>query len=188
MALGPNDEFVLVCETFGSRVHRFFLTGPRAGERDVFASGFPGPIDGIARLEDGRYAVAAFMLNTFPLRHTAHSSLLRRVMNYIPPHLWPKGSHYGMVVLISAQGEALQSFHDPNGLERHGITSANPVPAPRARSWPCFAQETEVCLLLGTIQGSEIAILKTPTLASASAGTGETQTQPPASTAVEQDL
>jgi sugar lactone lactonase YvrE len=47
VALGPADEYVLVNETLAARIARYWLSGPRAGQSDIFASALPGYADNL---------------------------------------------------------------------------------------------------------------------------------------------
>ena len=57
VALAPNDEFVLVCESYGARVLRLWLKGPREGTSDTFVDRLPGFPDGISPRDGGGYGV-----------------------------------------------------------------------------------------------------------------------------------
>jgi len=48
VALGPEDRFVLVNETVAGRIHRLWLKGERAGQRELFHPGLPGSPDNIS--------------------------------------------------------------------------------------------------------------------------------------------
>ncbi len=48
VALGPDDEFVLVSETLTARVTRLWLKGPKTGSRDIFIDGLPGYPDNLS--------------------------------------------------------------------------------------------------------------------------------------------
>ena len=52
VAVSEDGSFVLVAETFRYRIRRYWLTGPRAGEDEVFADNLPGFPDGVSG--DGR--------------------------------------------------------------------------------------------------------------------------------------
>lgn len=52
VALGPNEDYVLVNETLAFRVSRLWLKGPRAGEHDYFVEELPGFPDNVSY--DGR--------------------------------------------------------------------------------------------------------------------------------------
>ncbi len=57
IALGPGDEYVLINETLGYRTLRHWITGPKAGSTEVFAS-YPGLPDDIRFNGDGLFWVA----------------------------------------------------------------------------------------------------------------------------------
>lgn len=48
VALGPNNEFVLVNETGTGRIHRLWLKGENAGAQDVFVEALPGNPDNLS--------------------------------------------------------------------------------------------------------------------------------------------
>ena len=53
VALAADESYVAVAETGGRTVVRHWLTGPRAGTRDLLADDLPGYPDNIARGSDG---------------------------------------------------------------------------------------------------------------------------------------
>jgi len=53
VALSPEEDFVLVAETHGSRVMKFNLKGAKQGQLEVFAEGLPGVPDNITPDADG---------------------------------------------------------------------------------------------------------------------------------------
>ncbi len=53
VALAPDESFVVVAETRGRTLVRHWLTGERAGTRDLLVEGLPGYPDNIARGSDG---------------------------------------------------------------------------------------------------------------------------------------
>jgi len=56
--LSPEEDFVLVCETYASRVLRYWLHGPKTGQTDVFVAGLPGYPDNIRARPQGGYLVS----------------------------------------------------------------------------------------------------------------------------------
>lgn len=48
VALGPDEAYVLVNETWASRITRLWLTGPRAGQSDTFIAGLPAYPDNLS--------------------------------------------------------------------------------------------------------------------------------------------
>lgn len=53
VALSPNEDSVIVAETHGSRVQRYWLKGEKKGQIEPFAEGLPGIPDNIIADEDG---------------------------------------------------------------------------------------------------------------------------------------
>ena len=58
VAMSPDFDFVLVCESFGYRVTRLWLEGGRKGTVDYFSSRLPGFPDNIRRAPGGGYWLA----------------------------------------------------------------------------------------------------------------------------------
>lgn len=53
VALSPNEDFIVVSETAASRLTRYYLTGPKAGQTDVFIESLPGASDNLTPDADG---------------------------------------------------------------------------------------------------------------------------------------
>lgn len=47
IVLSPKEDFVLVAETGRSRIHRYYVKGPKKGSRDIFIDGLPGLPDNL---------------------------------------------------------------------------------------------------------------------------------------------
>ncbi|CRL06686.1 CLUMA_CG019603, isoform A [Clunio marinus] len=59
VSLSPNEDFVVVSETFQSRLLRFWLKGSKKGTSDVFIDGLPGSPDNLSSDEDGIWVTLA---------------------------------------------------------------------------------------------------------------------------------
>lgn len=53
VALSPDEEFVVVAETHGSRIQKYYLKGEKKGQAEVFVDGLPGIPDNVTPDEDG---------------------------------------------------------------------------------------------------------------------------------------
>ena len=53
LALSPDESFVVVCETFASRIQKYHLTGPKKGTSEIFIEGLPGLVDNLTPDADG---------------------------------------------------------------------------------------------------------------------------------------
>ncbi|CAL4068092.1 unnamed protein product, partial [Meganyctiphanes norvegica] len=60
--LSPKEDFLLVCESIQSRVHIYWLQGPKVGTSEVFLDGLPGSCDNIRPRPDGGYYISLFTL------------------------------------------------------------------------------------------------------------------------------
>jgi sugar lactone lactonase YvrE len=133
VALGPGERYVLVCETIDARIVRVWLRGPRAGRREVFASGFPGCLDNLSFDGEGTFWVALAGSRSRPYERFAGHPFLRSAMMRVPrlriPHALPwYASHQydGCVAGVDTLGAVRVTLSDPDG--RYGaMTSANRV-------------------------------------------------------------
>ena len=53
LALSADETFVVVAETIGSRIQKFYLKGSKQGQSETFVEGLPGVPDNITPDEDG---------------------------------------------------------------------------------------------------------------------------------------
>jgi sugar lactone lactonase YvrE len=104
VALAPDESFVLVAETGAYRVLRYWLTGPKAGDHEVFAD-LPGFPDNLSTGPGGIFWVA------LPTRRDRrmdllHRSpgLLRRAVVAIPERLQPPPVRTTWVLGLDADG------------------------------------------------------------------------------------
>ena len=56
VALSPDESFVIVSETYGSRIQKVHLKGPKKGQSEIFIEGLPGFPDNLSADEDGIWA------------------------------------------------------------------------------------------------------------------------------------
>lgn len=125
IAVGPGGAYVLVNETMAGRVHRLWLTGPRAGVREVFIEGLPGVPDNISYDGQGIFWVALFAPRTPQAEKVrALPPFLRKVVYRIPESLRgnPVTPH-GMVVGVDTAGTVRYNIQDPTG-RFHSTTGA----------------------------------------------------------------
>jgi hypothetical protein len=123
VTLGPGDEYVLVNETGMGRVHRLWLRGARAGERDIFVDALPGTPDNIRF--DG---VDTFWIAMPSLRASidALASLprLRAVLSLLPlPLLDAAAQPASFVIGVNLEGEVIHNLQDQDN-PFHYITGA----------------------------------------------------------------
>lgn len=91
VALAADESYVAVAETGARTVVRWWLTGERAGTRDLLASDLPGYPDNIARGSDGLVWVSIASPTDPVVERLQRAPLpLRKVVTKIPERLQPK--------------------------------------------------------------------------------------------------
>ncbi len=91
VALAADESFVVVAETGGRTLVRHWITGERAGSRDLLVADLPGYPDNIARGSDGLIWVAiASPRDPVVERLQQGPPWLRRQVTRIPQRLQPK--------------------------------------------------------------------------------------------------
>ncbi|XP_072257407.1 adipocyte plasma membrane-associated protein-like [Pyxicephalus adspersus] len=122
LALSPKEDYLLIVETSIARILRYWLSGSKAGMKEVFVDNLPGYPDNIRISTRGTYRVGVsttrfsgffppfldaiapypalkrFIVKVTPL--SAYSILLRK---------------HGLFLEVNGNGEIVDSFHDPDG-------------------------------------------------------------------------
>lgn len=112
VALGPDDGYVLVNETGTGLIHRLWLKGDKAGERDLFHQGLPGTPDNITYNGKDRFWVAMPSLRA-SLDFMADKPWLRRLISYIPDHvIHASTDSYSFVVGLDLEGRVIANLQD----------------------------------------------------------------------------
>lgn len=124
VALGPDDEYVLVNETGTGRIHRLWLQGDKAGQQDIFASSLPGTPDNLSFNGSDTFWVAMPGLRA-GLDAAADKPLVRKLLSRLPyAALADGGGKFTMVIGLSLDGQVKHNLQD-TGAGFHMITSAN---------------------------------------------------------------
>jgi sugar lactone lactonase YvrE len=91
VALAADESYVAVAETGARTVVRHWLTGPRAGERDLLAEDLPGYPDNISRGSDGLvWVTIASPTDRIVERLHRSPMVVRRRASRIPDALQPQ--------------------------------------------------------------------------------------------------
>lgn len=124
VALSKNEDFVLVNETYTYSIHRYWLTGPQVGTRDIFIENLPGFPDNISSNGRGKFWLALFTIRNDMLDKLHKYPTLKALLGKIPASLWSKSKKYGFIVELDEQGNITGTFQDPTGKHLYDITSA----------------------------------------------------------------
>jgi sugar lactone lactonase YvrE len=110
IVLAPDESYLLIAETIGYRILKFWLKGPRAGEWAEFVAGTPGFPDNMSLSDSGLVWVAlpaprVPLLDFLLPRHP----LLRRLARLVPQRLQPEPEKMVRVQAYDLDG---QLVHD----------------------------------------------------------------------------
>ena len=115
VALAADESFVLVAETTCYRVSRVWLSGPRAGQRDVFVDNLPGFPDNLSRGPSGLFWIALPNPRNRALDLLLPMPRIRWAVANLPERLQPQEVRYGLVVATDDSGRVVRALHDPTG-------------------------------------------------------------------------
>ncbi|KMW58397.1 strictosidine synthase family protein [Candidatus Rhodobacter oscarellae] len=114
VALSPGEDFLLIAETGRARLHRLWLTGDQAGQREIFMENLPGYPDNIEPVGDGTYwmafaspRVSAEALMPYPF--------LRKMIWRLGPMVRPAPIPHGIVVHFDGEGNILNVLQNSSG-------------------------------------------------------------------------
>lgn len=127
VALAADESFVVVAETRGRTLVRHWLTGARAGTRDLLASDLPGYPDNIARGSDGTIWVSIASPTDPVVERLGRAPLwVRRGVTRIPERLQPAPKRTCRVQAFDAAGRLVHDldldtpdFHMVTGVREH---------------------------------------------------------------------
>ncbi|KAG8439636.1 hypothetical protein GDO86_005713 [Hymenochirus boettgeri] len=122
IALSPEEDYILIAETSICRILRYWLTGSKAGRKEIFVDNLPGYPDNIRLSSLGTYRVG-LATTRFPgllkpfLDIIAPYPALKRIIVKVTP-LWFYSillKKHGLFLEVGDNGEILSSSHDPDG-------------------------------------------------------------------------
>jgi len=127
VALAADESFVAVAETAARTVVRLWLTGDRAGQRDLLCEDLPGYPDNIARGSDGLIWVTIASPRDRVVEVIQRGPVpIRRAVTRIPEALQPKPKRTVRVMAFDDAGEVVHDitgdasgFHMVTGVREH---------------------------------------------------------------------
>ena len=126
VAVAADQSFVLVNETFAYRTTRVWLTGEKAGEKDLFVNKLPGVPDGIAADSDGTFWMALYSPRSQLVDKIHPIPAIKNQLAKLPKQMAPVPKPYGFIVQLGADGKIIQSLHDQAAVAIGEITSVQP--------------------------------------------------------------
>ena len=126
VAVSADQSYVLINETFTYQISKVWLSGEKAGQKEILLDKLPGLPDGIARATDGTYWVAMYGLRPKLVDKFHANPWVKNQLAKLPKSLAPVPKPYGLILQINAQGEILQSLHDQAAVAIGEVTSVQP--------------------------------------------------------------
>ncbi len=126
VAVSPDQRFVLVVETGKYRVLKYWLAGPKKGQKEVFIENLPGFPDGISTGSQV-FWLAIASPRTSALDKTLPIPWMRKVIVRLPKFVQPAPQHYGLVLGLDASGKIVHNLQDPAKDSFSPITSVQEV-------------------------------------------------------------
>jgi sugar lactone lactonase YvrE len=143
VALSKAEDFVAVAECAARTVVRLWLTGTKAGTRDLLCQELPGYPDNIARGSDGLIWVTIASPRDPLVERLQHGPLwLRRLVTKIPARLQPKPQR---TVRVQAFDDAGALVHDVD-VQTDGFHMVTGVREHDGRVWMGSLEEPAVAV------------------------------------------
>jgi len=114
VAVSPDQTFVLVNDTSSYRVRRFWLSGPKQGQSDIFIDNLPGFPDGISSNGRGTFWVALVNRRDAALDSLLPHPFMRKVVWRMPSFMQPNIKRYAFALALDANGKVVQNLQDPS--------------------------------------------------------------------------
>jgi sugar lactone lactonase YvrE len=147
VALAPDGSSIVVAQTGGYCLTRYWLTGPRAGTSDTLVDNLPGFPDNISRGSDGLIWVSIpSPRNPLLDRLLAWPRFLRQLLWLLPSWVQPKPERVVWVLGVGLDGRIVHDLQAP-GTDYSMVTSV----------W-----ERGGTLYLGSLHESAIAVCSVP--------------------------
>jgi len=115
VAVSHDQNYVLVNETGGYRVIRFWITGQKKGQSETLIGSLPSFPDNISTGHDGRYWVAFVSPRNSLIDKLSGKPFVRKVIQRMPAFMRPQAVAYGHIIAIDDNGKVLVDLQDPDG-------------------------------------------------------------------------
>ena len=112
VAVSPDQSFVLVVETGKYRIHRYWLTGPKQGQSDIFIDNLPGFPDGLSSNRRDKFWLALVTPRDKTLDTLLPYPSLRKVILRLPKFLQPAPKRYSFVLGLDANGSVTANLQN----------------------------------------------------------------------------
>ena len=123
VAVSPDQSFILVNETTMYRITRYWLTGPKTGQHDIFIDNLPGFPDGILSNGKDRFWLALPSPRDGMLDGIMPYPFLRKIVMRLPEGVQPAPKRHPFVLGLDMNGQVIENLQDPDGKSYGFITN-----------------------------------------------------------------
>ncbi|KAL1363962.1 hypothetical protein HN51_012124 [Arachis hypogaea] len=126
VALSKDEDYLLVSETWKSRVLRHWLKGANKGKTDIFVENLPGGPDNINLAPDGSFWIALVSLTNNGLEFMHKYTVIKHLLGSFPRlyGLTSGETKKATVVNVATDGNITRIFGDNDGRVINFVTSA----------------------------------------------------------------
>lgn len=114
VAVSPDQSFVLVNDTGAYRVRRYWLTGSKRGQTDIFIDNLPGFPDGISSNGRDTFWLALVNRRDSSLDFLLPHPFLRKIVWRLPSFLQPNIKRYAFALGLDMSGRVVRNLQDPS--------------------------------------------------------------------------
>lgn len=127
VTFGPDEDYLLINESMRYRITRYWLTGNKAGQADIFIDNLPGFPDNLSYNGEGLFWVALIFPRDQKIDSILPSPFLRKVIFRLPEALRvSEPDPMGFVIALDHNANVIHNLQDHTG-HCHTITSVNEI-------------------------------------------------------------
>ena len=115
VVISKDQDYLLMVETTKYRVLKYWLSGKKAGQTEIFIDNLPGFPNGISIREDGSYWLGFSTKRNEALDKIHSNRGMKKLIYSLPEFMQPEAETFGMIMNISEGGEIIESLFDTNG-------------------------------------------------------------------------
>ena len=125
VAFGPDEAYLLVNETMRYRITRYWLSGEKAGQADIFIDNLPGFPDNLSYNGEGLFWVALIYPRDEAIDSILPRPFLRKIILRLPEAMRvSEPDPIGLVIALDHDANVVHNLQDHTG-HCHTITSVN---------------------------------------------------------------
>lgn len=115
VVISKDQDYLLLVETTKYRVIKYWLSGTKVGQTEIFINNLPGFPNGISIREDGSYWLGFSTKRNKALDKIHSKTEMKKFVYSLPEFMQPKAETFGMIMNISREGKIIESLFDTNG-------------------------------------------------------------------------